>query len=79
MSWHQCQNTTKIKAPWEMVCLPKNQGGMGILQLEHHNDAFLLKNLHNLFNKENIPWVHLIWEKYNRNGKLPNHTLKGSF
>jgi hypothetical protein len=59
--------------------LTKNQGGLGILQREHHNDALLLKNLHNLFNKENIPWVHLIWEKYNRNGKLPNHTLKGSF
>ena len=26
-----------------------------------------------------LPWVHLIWEKYYSNGKLPNHTRKGSF
>jgi hypothetical protein len=43
------------------------------------NEALLLKNLHKFFNKENIPWVQLIWEKYYKNGKLPNHTMKDSF
>lgn len=30
-------------------------------------------------NREEIPWVKLIWEKYYPNGKLPSHTKKGSF
>jgi phosphatidate phosphatase APP1 len=25
----------------------------------------LLRFLHKFFNKENIPWVHLIWRSYN--------------
>jgi hypothetical protein len=70
---------TPPKAAWNMVCLPKSEGGLGVLQLETHNDALLLKNLHKFFNKADIPWVHLIWEKHYRNGRLPNHTLKGSF
>jgi hypothetical protein len=26
-----------------------------------------------------IQWAHLIWDKQYRNGKIPNHTKKGSF
>jgi hypothetical protein len=70
---------TPPKAAWDSVCLPKSEGGLGVLQLEIHNEALLLKNLHKFFNKADIPWVHLIWEKHYRNGRLPNHTLKGSF
>jgi len=25
------------------------------------------------------PWVHLVWEKHYRNGRLPNHVKKWSF
>jgi hypothetical protein len=70
---------TPPKVAWDLVCLPKSEGGLGVLQLEIHNEALLLKNLHKFFNKADIPWVHLIWEKHYRNGRLPNHTLKGSF
>jgi hypothetical protein len=38
-----------------------------------------MKNLHKFFNKANLPWVKLIWWKYYPNGKVPGHTLKGSF
>ena len=37
------------------------------------------ENLHKFFNKMDIPWVQLIWEKHYRNGKLPSHIKKGSF
>jgi hypothetical protein len=70
---------TPPKAAWDLVCLPKKEGGLGVIRLQTHNEALLLKNLHNFFNKQDIPWVHLIWEKYYRSGKLPNHTMKGSF
>jgi hypothetical protein len=70
---------TPPNAARDMVCLPKSEGGLGVLQLENHNDALLLKNLHKFFNKADIPWVHLIREKQYGNGRLPNHILKGSF
>jgi hypothetical protein len=38
-----------------------------------------MKNLHKFFNKKDLPWVNLVWEKHYKNGKLPNHTRKGSF
>jgi hypothetical protein len=67
------------KAAWPMVCLPKKQGGLGVLDLSLHNDAMLLKFMHKFFNKIDIPWVQLIWENYYANGKLPGQNKRGSF
>jgi mannosylglycoprotein endo-beta-mannosidase len=36
-------------AAWSMVCKPKKKGGLGIINLELHNKALLLKQLHNFF------------------------------
>ena len=38
-----------------------------------------MKNLDKFFNRKNIPWVNLIWEKQYKNRKLPSHVNKGSF
>lgn len=62
-----------------MVTRAKDEGGLGVLDLKTQNEALLIKNLHKFFNKIDIPWVKLVWEKYYSNGKLPNHTKKGSF
>jgi len=35
--------------------------------------------MHKFFNKADIPWVKLIWEKYYPNGRLPSIHKKGSF
>jgi len=67
------------KAAWKMVCAPKIEGGLGVIDIEKQNKALLLKNLHKFFNKADVPWVDLVWEKHYRNGKLPNHNRKGSF
>lgn len=48
------------KAAWEMVCLPKSEGGLGVQNLRTYNEALLLKYLHTFFNKADIPWVKLI-------------------
>jgi hypothetical protein len=79
--WRGADLTTKTppKVAWEMDCLPESEGGLGISQLSSHNEVLLLKNLHKLFIKADIPWVHLLWEKYYPNGKLPNQTMNGSF
>jgi hypothetical protein len=53
-----------------MVCLPKAEGGLGVLKLQTQNEALLLKNLHKFFNRLDIPWVLLIWERHYSNGAL---------
>lgn len=62
-----------------MVCAPKCNGGLGVIDIEKQNKALILKNCHKFFNREDLPWANLIWKKHYRNGKLPNHTKKGSF
>ena len=67
------------KAAWEILCIPKEEGGLGVIDLKKHNEALLLKNLDKFFNKRDIPWVSLVWEKLYSNGKLPNHIRKDFF
>lgn len=59
--------TGKPKAAWEMVCRSKQGGGLGIINLEIQNQALLMKNLDKFFNKRDIPWVNLVWEKHYNN------------
>src|SRR3954470_11920256 len=54
-------------------------GGLGVLDLNVQNSALLLKNLDKFYNHKDIPWVHLIWNTYYCNGKLPRRSLEGSF
>jgi hypothetical protein len=64
---------------WEKVCMPKDKGGLGILNLEIQNDALLLKYMHKFMNKADVPWVDLIWHTH-YNGKVPHAAPKaGSF
>jgi hypothetical protein len=35
---------------WKKICRPKQQGGLGVLNLDLQNKALLLKNVHKLFN-----------------------------
>jgi len=49
-------NSKKIpKAGWEMVCIPKEEGGLGVIDLQKQNEALLLKNLDKFFNQKDIP------------------------
>ena len=64
---------------WFSVCRPKNQGGLGVMNIFVQNQVLLLKNLHKFYNRENIPWVNLIWEAYYDNGILPGQIWEGSF
>jgi hypothetical protein len=64
---------------WETVQQPKDKGGLGVINLRLHNDALLMKHLSKFYNKENIPWVRLIWNRYYTN-RVPHATRElGSF
>jgi hypothetical protein len=59
------------KATWPMVCLPKREGGLGVINLSTHNDSLLMKFLYKFYTRVDITWVHLLWDNYYANGKLP--------
>jgi hypothetical protein len=54
---------------WNVLCTPKDQGGMCILNLKYQNDCLLSKWLFRLLNSEGT-WQTIIWRKY-----LTNKTL----
>lgn len=62
-----------------MVCLPKEEGGLGIINIEVQNQSLLMKNLDKFFNRKDIPWVSMVWKKHYKNGKLPGQTKRGPF
>lgn len=63
---------------WDKVCKPKKSGGLGVLDITTHNQALLMKFLHKFLNKEDIPWVNIIWET-NYQTSLPGDRMVGSF
>jgi len=70
------------KAAWPKCCLPKEEGGLGILNINKQNESLLFKHLHKFFNKDTTPWVQLIWDKYYSGSKLlPSSDVpfRGSF
>ena len=60
-------------AAWELICRPKDKGGLGILNLGIQNVTLLLKHIDKFLNKDNVPWVHLIWNSY-YHGVVPQGT-----
>lgn len=65
---------------WTKVTTPKDKGGLGLKNLKVMNEGLLNKHLHKLYNKEDIPWVQLVWHTHYANGQIPHATTeRGSF
>ena len=62
------QGTTLIS--WNKVCIPKDQGGLGVINTATHNKCLLMKHLHKFLNRHDLPWVYFIWESYYPQGVL---------
>jgi hypothetical protein len=62
-----------------MITQPKSNGGLGVVRLETHNKALLLKSVHKFFNNHDLPWVNLVWSNYYRTDRLPSCSRIGSF
>lgn len=64
------------KAAWQMVCKTREEGGLGVIDIQKQNEALLMKNLDKFYNRRDTSWVQMIWEKYYKNGKLPGQNKK---
>ena len=79
--WNRKDNNKhgKCLASWDMVCKPKDKGGLGVLNLRLQNKALLMKNIHKFYNHMDLPWVDLIWNAHYSNDSIPHATNpKGS-
>jgi hypothetical protein len=62
-------------ARWDILCRPKDQGGLGILDLQLQNKCLLAKWLVNLLNSEGT-WKSLLSNKYLRTKTLTQVSAK---
>lgn len=70
----------KALVAWEKCIIPRDKGGLGIKNIKLQNEALLLKHLDKFYNRKDIPWVKLIWQKYYSEGQVPHETtVKSSF
>ncbi|KAG8051284.1 hypothetical protein GUJ93_ZPchr0009g2396 [Zizania palustris] len=73
------EESMKPLVKWEHVYKPKEKGGLGVINIRAQNNALLLKMLDKFYNKRDIPWVNLIWQKYYNSGNVPHlQTSRGS-
>ena len=56
-------------AKWDILCRPKDQGGLGILNLQLQNKCLLAKWLVNMLNTNGL-WQNLLTNKYLRSKSL---------
>jgi hypothetical protein len=74
------QKHGKCLAKWEDISLPKKNGGLGVLNLRIQNQALIIKFLYKFFNRQDIPWVQLIWKAHYNDERIPHEkAVKGSF
>jgi hypothetical protein len=66
---HDSQKKKYRLTKWSIMCQPKDQGGLGIQNLEIQNVCLLSKWLFKLINEDG-PWQTILWNKY-----LSNQTI----
>jgi hypothetical protein len=68
--WQSDEDKKKyILSRWNIICRPKDQGGLGIEVLELKNKCLLSKWLFKLLHKDGM-WQQLLHNKYIRNKTL---------
>ena len=67
----------RAKINWESVCLPKEEGGLGLRRVKDLNDSNVMKHIWNLFYKDSL-WVAWVRRFYLRQGSLWNAKVPAS-
>nr|GEX46816.1 hypothetical protein [Tanacetum cinerariifolium] len=52
----------KVKVAWDVICLPKQEGGLGIRRLDHFNKALMVSHVWKILSlKESlwVKWIHV--------------------
>ncbi|GJV69848.1 hypothetical protein Tco_1485357 [Tanacetum coccineum] len=57
---HGDMSKGKAKVSWEVVCLPKNEGGLGVRRLDTFNKALMVPHIWNLLARKDSLWVKWI-------------------
>ena len=65
-------------ANWDILCHPKDQGGLGVIDLEVQNKCLLSKWIVNLLNSEGT-WQSLLRNKYLSTKSLPQVQAKPNY
>ena len=74
--WQSTQTKKKyILTKWNIICHPKDQGGLGIEVLDIKNKCLLSKWLFKLLNEEGV-WQELLCSKYLGAKKLSRVQVK---
>ena len=74
--WQESSDKHKYRlARWDILCRPKDQGGLGILDLQLQNKCLLVKWLVNLLNTVGM-WKSLLTNKYLASKTLTQVTAK---
>ena len=63
-------NAQCAKVRWESVCLPKEEGGLGLRRVKDSNDANVMKHIWNLFYRKDSLWVAWVRRWYFRQGSF---------
>ena len=74
--WQSDQHKRKYRlTKWNIICRPKDQGGLGVEGLDIKNKCLLSKCLFKLLNEEGM-WQELIHNKYHTDQTLSQVTAK---
>jgi hypothetical protein len=59
-----CKSKSALIVAWKSVCLPKNEGGLGLLDIQVSNNCFIAKHLWNIHLKQDFIWIRWIHHFY---------------
>ena len=65
-------NARRAKVGWKSLCLPKEEGGLGLRRVKDSNDATKMKHIWNLFYRNDSIWVAWVRVVLLRQGSIWN-------
>ncbi|GJY09569.1 hypothetical protein Tco_0377754, partial [Tanacetum coccineum] len=80
-SSHGSKGKGKAKVAWEVVCLPKDEGGLGIRRLEHFNSVLMVAHVWKLISLKESLWnwpIGLLGKYHFLDTILVPYIVKGS-